>query len=167
MSKISTLNEIHDEPTEPWPARRHSPHRPKLSYHQAMSQYMVSSSGQVTTVRDILSVEFAEMVIVAIATATDPEACAKELHGLNFFERVDRWYALCELARYGATLPVFDDRAAAESSVISTISTHPGVHNERKSDILDTLNAREIERNPDTPDTLMRVGMVSDERIGA
>jgi hypothetical protein len=123
MTKPSTVEHIHDEPgLEPWPARRHSPHRPKLSYKQAMSNYMVNQAGQVVTVRDVHTADFEHMVEACIPTATNSDKCAEALEGLHYFER-----------------------------------------NERKSDMLDTHNAREIERNSDNSDTLTRVGRKRDQ----
>jgi len=109
MSKHTT---IYEEPISAQGPR--SRDRPLLSYKAAMSKYAIGSDGVIRTVRDVHTADFADLVEQCIKTAEDPEACAKELRGLSYFERVDRWYALCELSRYGATIPVFDDQASAQ-----------------------------------------------------
>jgi len=114
MTKLSTLNEIHDEPTEPWPARRHSPHRPALSYKACMARYLVTRSGAIRTIKECSSAEFADLVEQCRETTPDPDQVAKDLKGFLYLDTFEKWWALLLLAEQKCTLPLFVDLAGAQ-----------------------------------------------------
>jgi hypothetical protein len=117
MTKPSTVEHIYDEPgLEPWPARRHSPHRPRLSYKACMASYLVTQDGVIRTVKECSTQEFSELVEVCTPMAKDSDACKRDLKGFTYKDSFEKWWALLLLAEQKCSLPIYADRVAAEEN---------------------------------------------------
>src|ERR1051326_7783756 len=80
---------------------------PKLSYRQAVDAFFVVDPGQVCQVAECSIEEFKAFVIRCIATAKNPKYLERALVGLDYNEKLGRWYALDSMSVYGATVPLY------------------------------------------------------------
>ena len=90
---------------------------PKLSYHQALTRYIALPDGMVYTVQECPIAQFKAFIATAVQTTKKPEVTRQALIGLNYYDPMDRWYALLTAIENWATLPLFASLSEAMSSV--------------------------------------------------
>jgi hypothetical protein len=111
----ATLEHIHDEPGQKYEVHKTS--MPKLSYSQAMKSYFVASDGAIHQVETCPAHFIEELINDAMQTAKNPQSCVSSLAGLDYRESISRWFALLELLRQRAIVPLFKCRQEAEKAL--------------------------------------------------
>jgi hypothetical protein len=115
---VVTLEHVHDE--SEFRYNSHKTSMPKLSYSVAMSSYFVIQ-GRVHQVEDAPFFVIEQFINAAMATTKNPKSCVEALAGLDYRESVSRFYALNELLRLRASVPLFTSREEAEKSLEATL----------------------------------------------
>lgn len=91
---------------------------PKLSYQQAMSSYVVLEDTVYAVGSEELPIaSFKALLNTAARSAKKPDKVRTVLAGLNFYERMGRWFGLLTLAEQGVELPLFATADAARASM--------------------------------------------------